>query len=71
MAQHKPSGQKAGEGRGKKDPPTLLVNEGRNEGRKPDGGDDQGDGHLPRHNDDKGEGRGVAGGGKNQDRRKK
>jgi hypothetical protein len=71
MAERKQSGQKKNEERAKTDRPTLLVNEGRNEGRKPDGGDDQGDGHLPRHDDDKGEGRGVAGGGKNQDRRKK
>ncbi|HXG87479.1 MAG TPA: hypothetical protein VNJ02_04010 [Vicinamibacterales bacterium] len=46
-----------------------LVSEGRNESRKPDGGDDQSDGQQPKHNDDKGEGRGVAGGGKNQNRK--
>jgi hypothetical protein len=71
MAEQNQSGKKTSEERVETDRPTLLVNEGRNEGRKPDGGDDQGDGHLPRHDDDKGEGRGVAGGGKNQDRRKK
>jgi hypothetical protein len=50
-----------------KDKKVHLVDEGRNRARKPDGRDDQGDGQVQGHNDDKGEGRGVAGGGKNQD----
>lgn len=47
-----------------------VVGDADNPSRKSDGGDERGDGVREGHNDDKGEGRGVAGGGKNQGKRK-
>jgi hypothetical protein len=53
------------------DSKTPAITQGRNEGRKPDGGDDQGRSRRRGPNDDKGEGRGDPGSGKKGGAKKK